>query len=126
MKTIVAAALSTSLLVSACASNPDSISAAYVSPMQYQPYDCEQLRVELLRVQDRVNTLTGQQRRQANNDAIAMGVGLVIFWPALFFLAGGNDKREELSRLKGEYDALNVVAVQKRCGFDSATAPAAN
>lgn len=124
MKKAIVAALSASLMVSACASNPDSISAAYVSPMQYQPYDCDQLRSELLRVQDRVNALTGQQRRQANNDAIAMGVGLIIFWPALFFLAGGSDKRDELSRLKGDYDAMNVVAVQKRCGFDSTAAPA--
>ncbi|WP_200241917.1 hypothetical protein [Lamprobacter modestohalophilus] len=43
-----------------------------------------------------------------------MGVGLVLFWPALFFLAGG-DKKDELARLKGEYDALEQAAIQKDC-----------
>lgn len=46
----------------------------------------------------------GAQKQQATNDAVAMGVGLVLFWPALFCLAGGNDRKEELSRLKGEYE----------------------
>lgn len=43
-----------------------------------------------------------------------MTVGLVIFWPALFFLAGG-DKKDELSRMIGEYDALDGIAIEKNC-----------
>ncbi len=57
----------------------------------------------------------GAQKQQATNDAVAMGVGLVLFWSALFCLAGGNDRKEELSRLKGEYDALEQAAIQKSC-----------
>ncbi|HUH23634.1 MAG TPA: hypothetical protein VLZ51_06195, partial [Brevundimonas sp.] len=78
----------------------------------------------LVRIGQRVDEVTGQQRKQANNDAIAMGVGLVLFWPALFFLAGGNDKKEELGRLKGEYDALQQAAVAKRCNFEAQAAQA--
>lgn len=103
------------LSLAACATAPDKISASYVSPLQYQGYDCNQIRVELVRIGQRVDEVTGHQRRQASNDAWAMGVGLVLFWPALFFLAGGNDKKEELGRLKGEYDALQSAAVQKQC-----------
>ena len=47
-------------------------------------------------------------------DAVALGVGLVIFWPALFFMIGG-DKSQELGRLKGEYDALEQAAILKKC-----------
>lgn len=43
-----------------------------------------------------------------------MGVGLVLFWPALFFLAG-DDRSDELGRLKGEYEALETSAIQKKC-----------
>ena len=109
------AATCAALSVAACAASPDKISASYVSPLQYQAYDCNQIRLELVRIGQRVDQVTGQQRREANNDAWAMGVGLVLFWPALFFLAGGSDKREELGRLKGEYDALHTAAVQKQC-----------
>ncbi|MGO4408990.1 MULTISPECIES: hypothetical protein [unclassified Brevundimonas] len=113
LKTIAAPLMALSM--TACATAPDKISAAYVSPLQYQGYDCNQIRLELMRIGQRVDEVTGHQRRQASNDAWAMGVGLVLFWPALFFLAGGNDKKEELGRLKGEYDALQSAAVQKQC-----------
>jgi hypothetical protein len=117
MKSVIGAAISAALLMSACATNPDKIQAQYVSPLQYRGYDCDQIRAEVVRIGARVSEVTGQQRRQSNNDAIAMGVGLVIFWPALFFLAGGNDRKDELARLKGEYDALHVAANEKRCAF---------
>jgi len=119
MKIKAVVACCAALSLAACATAPDKISASYVSPLQYQAYDCGQIRTELVRIGQRVDEVTGQQRKQANNDAIAMGVGLVLFWPALFFLAGGNDKKEELGRLKGEYDALQQAAVTKRCNFEA-------
>ena len=97
-----------------CASSPDKISATYVSPLQYGNFDCDQVREEMIRVSSHVQSVAGQQKKTAKNDQIAMGVGLVLFWPALFFLAG-SDKKEELGRLKGEYDALNQAAIQKKC-----------
>jgi hypothetical protein len=118
MKKSLAVALSATVALSACATAPNDIQATYVSPLQYQSYNCGQIRTELVRISSRVSEVTGQQQRQANNDALAMGVGLVIFWPALFFLAGGNDKKEELGRLKGEYEALQVAGNEKQCGFD--------
>lgn len=111
-------------LAASCASSPNSITPQYVSPMMYQGYTCDQIRLELQRIGARVSEVTGQQQRAANNDALAMGVGLVIFWPALFFLASDNDKREELSRLRGEYDALQQAANLKSCGTPQATQPA--
>ena len=81
----------------------------------YQHLTCEQISADLQRVSVRVSEVTGQQQRAANSDAWAMGVGLVIFWPALFFLANDNDKREELSRLRGEYDALQQTGNSKSC-----------
>lgn len=116
MKKTIALALCASLSVAACASSPDSISASYVSPLTYQSYDCGQLRQELIRVGSRVSEVTGQQQSAATRDKWAMGVGLVLFWPALFFLAG-SDKKEELGRLKGEYEALQISGTEKRCGF---------
>lgn len=116
MKIPLAAALCAALAVSACATHPNSIQAAYVSPMTYAAYTCDQLREENARVTSRVNEVTATQRRRANNDTAAMAVGMVLFWPALFFMANG-DQREELSRLKGEYDAIQQTGTQKQCGI---------
>lgn len=111
----LAAAAAISGLLAGCASSPDKISATYVSPIQYSNYDCDQVRMEMVRISNKVAEVSGQQKRQASNDAVAMGVGLVLFWPALFFLAGGNDRKEELANLKGQYDALTSTAIEKRC-----------
>ncbi|MFP4097955.1 MAG: hypothetical protein ACLFU1_04125 [Alphaproteobacteria bacterium] len=82
--------------------------------MIYHDYSCNQIAAELSRVSRRVNEIAGVQDSQATKDAVALGVGLVIFWPALFFLIG-DDKKEELGRLKGEYEALEQAAIQKDC-----------
>lgn len=91
--------------------------------MMYTHLNCDQIRAEMARVGSRVETVTGQQQRAANSDAVAMGVGLVLFWPALFFLANDNDKREELSRLMGEYEALQQAGNTNSC-FAPPSAPA--
>jgi hypothetical protein len=110
-------AVSTLLILTfltACATPPGKISASYVSPIQYQGYTCNQIDLELTRVTKEVSEVTGQQQKEADKDAVAMAVGLVIFWPALFFLIG-EDKKEELARLKGEHQALQDIAKQKEC-----------
>lgn len=98
----------------ACSTGSDNISASYISPLQYQSYNCNQIREEMTRLSRRVNEVAGVQDSHANKDAWAMGVGLVLFWPALFFMIG-KDKKEELSRLKGEFEALEQAAIQKEC-----------
>lgn len=113
MKKIILAAMIPAI-ISACATAPDKISASYVSPLQYQNLDCDQVREEMIRVSAHVKEVAGVQKHKHDSDEVAMGVGLVLFWPALFFLAGG-DKKEELARLKGEYDALDQAAIAKKC-----------
>jgi hypothetical protein len=100
----------------ACASSSDKITASYVSPLQYQGYNCNQIQMELMRVNRKVLEVTGKQDAEADKDAVAMGVGLILFWPALFFLIG-EDKKEELARLKGEYEALEQAAIMKECNI---------
>lgn len=113
MKKFVSCLVALSFL-SACAQKSENIQASYVSPLQYNSYSCSQVEQEISRVSRKVSEISGVQDKQANKDAAALGVGLVIFWPALFFMIG-SDKKEELARLKGEYDALEQTAIQKNC-----------
>jgi hypothetical protein len=115
MRKFVSAALMGAMLCNAaCATAPDKIQANYVSPVEYSNLDCDQIRAELFKVADQVRVVTGQQSRKHTRDAVALTVGLVVFWPALFFMIGG-DKHEELAELKGEYDALDRAATAKNC-----------
>ena len=120
----VAVIAACAVALSACASSSSEISAAYTSPMTYDSYQCDQLSAELLRVSARVHELTGTVNHNATRDAVAMGVGLVLFWPALFLMKGNGPEAAELGRLKGEYDALEQQGIQKHCGF--ATTPVTN
>lgn len=102
------------LALAACASSSDKIQPSYVSPIQYHDYSCRQIRSELMRVAHKVNEISGVQDKNASNDAWATGIGLVLFWPSLFFISQ-DDQHVQLAELKGQYDALEQAAVQKNC-----------
>ncbi|MGB6119087.1 MAG: hypothetical protein WBF87_12785 [Mesorhizobium sp.] len=65
----------------------------------------------------RVAAATGAQDKQATSDAVALTVGVVIFWPALFFMDGDGAKAAELGRLKGEMEAVQSAAIRNNCGI---------
>ncbi|MFN3743111.1 MAG: hypothetical protein ACK4TL_00260 [Hyphomicrobiaceae bacterium] len=105
-------------LCAGCASTADQIAPQYVSPLQFSNYDCSQLALEAQRISARVGHLSGVQDQKATNDAVATGVALVIFWPAAFLVGGNDHTSAELARLKGEFETIEQVAIQKKCGFD--------
>lgn len=98
-----------------CASASKDLQATYVSPMTYQSYDCDQLNAEARRIQARVTEVGGRIDSDAKNDKVLTGVGVVLFWPSLFFLGGDKNKEAEFSRLKGEYEAIQQTAISKKC-----------
>jgi len=115
MKRPIAIMVATSVALSGCATASKDIAAAYVSPMQYQAYDCSQLSGEVQRIQSRVNQMTGQLDTAAANDKALVGVGMLLFWPALFALGGTKQQEADYARLKGEYDAVQQAAILKKC-----------
>ncbi|MGZ8321252.1 MAG: hypothetical protein ACXWVD_19300, partial [Telluria sp.] len=84
MKRILVIAVSACLMLSGCATASRDVPVAYVSPMQYQGYDCEQLSSEIVRINSRVIQLGGRLDTAAANDKALVGVGVLLFWPALF------------------------------------------
>ena len=114
MKKILIAILTSILVLAGCSPSPKRISSSYISPVQYNSYSCEQLEQELARINARAAEVAGVQREAATQDAVALGAGLFLFWPALFFMLGG-DKAEEFSRLKGQIEAVEQSAIEKGC-----------
>lgn len=112
----LAAGIVAAIGITGCASKSENITAAYVSPLTYQSYSCPQLREEATRVSARAVQVTGAQDQKATNDAVATGVGIILFWPALLFIKG-DATAAEVARLKGEMDAIEQASVQKRCGI---------
>lgn len=125
MKRTIVAALSASIVLAGCATASKDITPTYTSPMQYQSYDCDQLASESQRIQTRVVQLGGRLDSAASNDKAIAGVGMILFWPALFALGGTKQQEADYGRLRGEYDAVQQSAVLRKCpGIVAATATA--
>ena len=107
--------VSLAVVLAGCATGSKDIAPIYVSPLQYQSYDCQQLQMELQRIQSRVGELGGRLDQAASNDKAIAGVGIILFWPVLFALGGNKQQEAEYGRLRGEYEAIQQAAVQKKC-----------
>ena len=110
------------LALAGCAAKSTDIATSSVSPLQYRGLDCDQIGDEMQRVSARVNALGGQLDQKATDDAGVTAIGIILFWPALFFVGGNKGQEAEYGRLKGEHEALHQVAIQKRCGIPAPVA----
>ena len=103
------------LFLAGCSSSAKDIRPVYVSPLEYQRYSCRQIGGEAARISRRVAEVSGVQDDKASGDAVATGVALVLFWPAAFMIKGDGQAAAELGRLKGEFETLEKVSIQKNC-----------
>lgn len=123
MRNVVSAAVAVSVMVmSGCAKKSEEIAPQYISPLQYQSFSCRQIEEEARRVSAQASRVMGAQDKKASNDATATAVGLVLFWPALFFIKGNAETTAQVAQLKGEMDALEQASIRKRCGIKFETA----
>lgn len=99
-----------SISLSGCATAPES-DPAYVSPAQYQSYNCNQISAEMQRVSGKIEqaskvNATGQVLETALSAfAISQGYGI--------YDDGSSDV--EYRRLSNQYDVLEQTAIQKEC-----------
>ena len=119
MKLFVSAAL-TCLLLSGCATKPEDIAPSYVSTNNYSNMSCKQLQAEAENVSAAAQQATGAQSKKAGSDAAMMGVGLIVFWPALLFMKGDGASATNVAELKGQMNAIESVNRQKNCGIQFA------
>jgi hypothetical protein len=118
------AAMTTAAYLAGCATASKDVATAYVSPTQYQVYDCQQLGAEAQRLQVRFTELGGRLDQAASNDKTLTGVGLILFWPALFALGGTKNQEAEYGRLRGEYEAVQQASIHKKCAMGPVSVPA--
>ena len=111
------ALIAATLIAGGCASSSSEIKPSYVSPLQYQGLTCQQMGAEMERVSRRASEVAGVQDSNKSQDAWVTGAAIVLFWPAAFFVKGDGAAAQELARLKGEFEALERVAIEKSCNL---------
>jgi hypothetical protein len=122
MRTVWIVVLSAAL--AGCASSSADITPAYVSPVAYQGYTCQQLALEAQAVSTRAATLSGVQDSKRTSDAVATTAAVVIFWPAAFLVGGDKQTAAERGLTKGQMVAIEQASVQKNCGIQFQRPPA--
>src|SRR4030088_3292691 len=117
MRRVLVCVIVSTLALGGCATSSDKVTASYVSPMQYESWNCRQLAEEAQRISHHAAAAAGAQDSQVTKDAVATTVGVIVFWPALFLIGGDKQTAAELARLKGEMDAIEQTSIRKRCGI---------
>src|SRR6266568_8790941 len=100
-----------------CASSASDIAPAYISPVAYQTYTCQQLALEAQAISTRAAALSGAQDSQRTKDGWTTAAAVVIFWPAAFFVGGDKQTAAELAQMKGQMVAIEQASIQKKCGI---------
>mgnify|MGYP003344695732 CR=1 FL=1 len=105
-----AVVLSSVLVLTACAKDPESIAPSYVSEVGYRSWTCPQLAEESQRVGEALTRASAQQSNARTNDI----VGVVLIGLPVSSLSGDNIA-PEVARLKGEQEALRKTMISKSC-----------
>jgi hypothetical protein len=109
-----------------CASSSSDIAPAYVSPVAYQSYTCQQLALEAQSISTRAATLSGAQDSQRSKDGLVTAAAIVVFWPAAFFVGGDKQTAAELGQMKGQMVAIEQASIAKNCGIQFQGKPPAS
>ena len=109
-------AISIALFLGACATQPKNLEATYISPTTYDHLNCNQLALQRAQIAKREIILFNSLKKTADIDALQTGIGLVLFWPILLALEGGDGTQAaEYSLLKGRQRALEEAAILLKC-----------
>lgn len=103
------------LVLAACAASPESIAPAYVSPMAYHSWNCEQLAAEGHRLVSANANVAAQQNQARTGDT----VGVILVGLPISSMTGQN-VAPEVARLKGEHEAVYRAAIEKGCTVQGA------
>jgi hypothetical protein len=100
-----------------CATSSAEITPAYVSPVMFQGYTCQQLALEAQALSTRAATLSGVQDSQRTKDQWTTAAAVVVFWPAAFLVSGDKQTAAELAQIKGQMVAVEQASIAKNCNI---------
>ena len=116
MKTIILMLAAASTL-SACAEKSANIAPSYTPASRFSSMDCSQLSYEGQQMNRTLASMSAAQDKQASNDAAMVGVGLILFWPALVAPMVSGDNATQIAQLKGDAQAMDTAYRMKGCGL---------
>ena len=102
-------------VLAGCATRAVDVAPAPANPADFAAWGCARIDDEQDAVQQRAADVAYAVDERAGNNILALGVGVSVFWPALFAMRPAGLEAAELARLKGRFEALQTAARQKGC-----------
>jgi hypothetical protein len=106
---------------SGCATRSGDVVPRKADPAEFASWNCERIDEESDRVQLRAADVAYAVDARVGNNMIALGLGVMVFWPALLAMRPDGMEAQELAALKGRFEALRSVALQRGCPPPSET-----
>ena len=105
------------LTVTACtnAQRSTEITPQYVSTYKYDGMTCKQLRREADDIRYREPQLARRVDQHYQEQKDLESTAWILFWPAIFAMDDGTGQSDQLSRLRGEMEAITKVMRNKNC-----------
>ena len=102
-------------VASGCATRSGDVLPQKTDPAEFASWSCERIDEESDRVQLRAADVAYAVDARVGNNMIALGLGVMVFWPALLAMRPDGMEAQELAALKGRFEALRSAAQQRGC-----------
>jgi hypothetical protein len=103
------------LALTGCATRAVDVPPAPANPADFATWDCTRIADEQDDVQQLAADVAYAVDERAGNNIMALGVGIAVFWPAILAMRPAGPEAQDLARLKGRFEALQVAARLKAC-----------
>ncbi len=113
------------VLLQACVTRSADVHALATDPAAFAAWGCGRIDDELDAVQHTAADLAYSVDARAGDNILAMGLGVMVFWPALLAMRPAGLPATDLARLKGRFDALLEAGRRQACPLPGNTPSAA-
>lgn len=97
------------LVMTGCASRPESISASYVSHEKYTHLGCMELGTKMSDAREELHKFSEMQDDKANGDAVG------VFLLGVPFSQLSGDHEGDVAKWKGEIEAIETAQIKNKC-----------
>lgn len=103
------------LMACSDAKTSSEVAPELVSPSMYSGMSCKQLRAEAETIKDSTPALAAAVDNAYKDDKALEAVTWILFWPAAFAMDGNSTESAQLSRAKGQLQAVTKQMQLKGC-----------